>query len=205
MPAMVFALTVKLFIPDPMGFFTYGNLKLPDYIAVFNFSSSTECPSLARGLCSIGKKCYSLKGERLRPNYLPFIAKQTELFDMLSASQFAKVFLLEIRGKKNPVKKFRFSVAGDVRNQADIDKFCSVAKIIKKAGIPVYGYTAASDLDFSKLKRHACICGQGFMISNHIKVVRKFTGTADVECPADCSICDACSVPAGYIIEILFH
>lgn len=188
-----------------MSFFSFGNLKLPKTTAIFNFTSTKDCPAKKLGLCHHPKHCYGNKAERLRPNSLPFKAKQTAIWNLLNPVQFAKMFLLEISTLKHKITKFRFSEVGDFPQQTDVDKFTQAAKIITKNGITVYGYSAMRTLDFTELMKTAVVNRQGFMLSNQIKVVDKFSGTADVECPANCNICDACATGGNKIIEIIKH
>lgn len=188
-----------------MSYLSFGNKKLPSKTAIFNITSSRDCPAKKLGMCGHASKCYALKAERLYPATLPFRKKQTDVFDLLSGEQLAKLFLLDIRGRKHPVENLRFSESGDFRSQADVDKLTECANILVHNGLKVYGYTARKDLDFSYLRRVATVNGNNFMATNLIRVVDKFDGKSDIECPANCNTCDACITASNSVIEILQH
>lgn len=182
---------------------SFGNLKLPVTTAIFNITAAVDCP--AKRFCPHVKDCYALKSENRYPKTLEYHRKQTEFYDLLSAEQLAKSFILAIRGKKHEITKFRFSEAGDFRNQNDVDKMTTIASMLKEYGLMVYGYSARPDLDFSKLKQVATVNGNHFECSNHVKVVSQFSNTGEIQCKADCRLCDACATANGAVIEIIKH
>lgn len=182
---------------------TWGNNKLPKYIATFNFCSAHYCPALALGICKHANSCYGLEMEIRWTNTELFHIKQGRFFDLLSKEQLAELLLMEIQLHRLETKKFRFSVVGDLKGQKEVDKFTYVAGAIRDSGIVVYGYTAMEHLDFTELMKVATVNGSYFMLSNKVVVVDEFSGTADVECPNDCAICEACMESNGKVIEII--
>lgn len=188
-----------------MSFLSFGNRKLPPNIAIYNITSATNCPAKKLGFCNHPNACYALKAERLYPHNLPYKQSQTQLFDLLSAEQLGKLFLLEMGRKKTKVEYFRFSESGDVRSQVDIKKLAGLAKVLTGNGIKVYGYTARKDLDFTDLKKYATINGQHFMVSNKVMVVSEFSNKGEIQCPGKCFDCNACATAQGQTIEIRKH
>ena len=184
-------------------FLTYGNLKLPKTTAIFNITSAKECP--AKQFCPHLKDCYALKSEIRYPKTLAYHRKQTEYFDLLSGQQLASSFLLDLRDKKHFVDKFRFSESGDFRNQADVDKMTEIAKIISDTGRHVYGYSCRPDLNLEELKKVATVNGNHFSASNTVKIVSQFSNNGEIQCKANCRLCDACATAKGAIIEIIKH
>ncbi len=182
---------------------TYGNLKLPKTTAIFNITAAKDCP--AKQFCPHVKDCYALKSEIRYPNTLRYHRKQTEYFDLLSARQLAKSFLLDMRDKKHFVDKFRFSESGDFRNQSDVDKMTEIAKIISDTGRHVYGYSCRPDLNLEELKKVATVNGNHFAASNTVRIVSQFSNNGEIQCKANCRLCDACATANGAIIEIIKH
>jgi hypothetical protein len=181
----------------------YGNLKLPPTTAIFNITSATDCP--AKQFCNHVAHCYAMKTEIRWPNPLKSRRKQTELFDLLSAEQLAKLFIMEIRDKKTRIDKFRFSESGDFRSQNDVDKMTEIAGILTRDNRIVYGYTARRDLDFHELKKTATVNGNHFQATNFVRVVDSFSHKDEIQCPANCNICDACATAKNKTIEIIKH
>lgn len=182
---------------------TFGNLKLPKTTAIFNITSAIDCP--AKRFCPHVKDCYAVKSEIRYPKTLAYHRRQTEFFDLLSGEQLGKSFLLDILHRKHAITKFRFSEAGDFRTQSDVDKMTVIAKNIKAAGLLVYGYSARPDLNLDALKEVATVNGNHFSASNRVKIVSQFSNNGEIQCKADCRLCDACATACGKTIEIIKH
>ena len=185
---------------------TYGNSKLPSWIATINFSTAQECPALLLGICKNSKICYGIDMERRWTTTKRFHVQQALFFDTLSAEQIAILLTSEIKLRRERYKTsmLRFSVVGDLKDQASVNKFTEACRLIKnEIPITIYGYTAMHHLDFTELMKYATVNGSDFMLSNSIRVVDTFSKQADIECTDNCAKCNACMVPKGYNIEII--
>ena len=187
-------------------YFPVGNKKLGRDICVFNFSSSTDCPSAGLGLCQHSEICYSKRCERFRPTVRAYHLKQQAWWGSITAKEFAEAVIKtkEAPNRKVPIKYLRFSESGDFRHQGDVDKFMQACSYLK-GQVKVYGYSARRDLDFSELKKVAVVNGQGFMVSNKIIVPKKARANAKYVCVGDCRLCSYCKVGDGKIINIEEH
>ena len=184
-----------------------GNTKLPATTAIFNMGSATRCPSAALGMCPFAADrsgaCYALKPERQYPASLPYRERQTALWHSTSAFAFVAQFLAINARKRNPYNALRFNESGDFWTQACVDKAELIAKLLSLHGVRVYTYTHRKDLDFSGCSA-LVVNGSGFMVANNFKTVAKPSGKHAV-CPADCRICDRCSIASGETIEAILH
>ena len=176
--------------------FSYGNLKLPRSTAIFNITSSKDCPSAKLGLCNIASICYAKKAERLYPKVLPFRRRQTEFWDSCTEEEF-------INRLEDP-KLLRFSESGDFRHQRDVIKVSGIAERLKKRFTRVYVYTARKDLNFDNVSDNLTIVGNEFMVHNAFVVVNKYHLDEEVQkaladgkkvwvCPMNCRICNQCT------------
>lgn len=176
--------------------FSYGNRKLPRSTAIFNITSSTDCPSAKLGLCSICNICYAKKAERLYPAVLPYRRRQTQFWDNSTVEEFC--------GRLEDTKLLRISESGDFRNQLDVSKISKIADNLKKRGTGVYVYTARRDLNFSRVSANLTITGSEFMVHNAFMSVPKYHLDAEVQrakaegkrvwiCQANCRKCNVCS------------
>ena len=123
--------------------FARGNKKLPDSTFILNMNSATDCPSLKLGMCQCPSKgkgsCYAMKPERMYPNTLKSRREQARIWKKLSAREIATQLLdASHRARKNKMKAFRFSEAGDFDSQADVDKMSEVCAILSEAGVKCY-------------------------------------------------------------------
>lgn len=177
--------------------FSKGNHKLPRSTAIINITSAHDCPAKKKGMCPVPDgKCYAMKAERpYRPKCLSYRRRQTVIWDALPAWAIAAALIKHSENaRKYKITKVRFSESGDFRNQKDVNKMSRVAEILKYAEIPLYGYTARKDLDYSKVSDNMIITGSGFMVHNSFNVVpkdklKKYKHT----CKMNCSICNLCA------------
>lgn len=189
--------------------FSKGNHKLPKSTAIINITSAHDCPAKKKGMCPVPKgKCYALKAERsFRPQCLPYRRRQTVVWDALPAWAIAAALIRHSENARtHKITKVRFSEAGDFRNQKDVNKMSEVAKILKYAGIIVYGYTARKDLDYTNVSDNMVITGSGFMVHNSFTAVPKETlNKYKHVCKMDCSICNLCAKRKGIKIYAPLH
>jgi hypothetical protein len=204
-----------------------GNLKIPKTTAIFNMSSAKDCVSLAKGQCKacivselkeLINVCYARKAEIQYPNVLPYRERQEKFWLSISAEEFALHFLRINAGKREKFDKIRFNEAGDFHDQEGLDKAEKVAKLLSKYGVKAYCYTSRDDLDFSKvkhlvvnqslngLKDHKQIEGLTnafLMITKEEGADHKLWPKGYAKCPADCRLCDRCSVKGkkSFIIQ----
>jgi len=136
-----------------VGNFRIGNNKLDRSILIFNMGTAKKCPSRKLGLCKVCKDCYAKKAEvqykdhviNFRERQAKYWLKNTEwpIIADLSAITFRRKYL----------RHFRYNESGDFYGQECITKMNWIADFLKtKCDIITYGYTARSDLDFSKAK-----------------------------------------------------
>ena len=179
-----------------------GNSKIPRNIAIFNITSAHDCPSMKLGLCKAqaqGAKCYAIKSEYpFRPTVLPFRRRQAEYWNTVTASEFAKQFLLINFSRGTKFTALRMNVSGDFRSQKDIEKAEEIARILKLHGITVYTYSSRSDLNFSGCK-NLVISGSNFTkrgVSNIFKIIQKKEDKPKgwLMCKGDCNICNRCQI-----------
>jgi len=186
--------------------FSIGNKKLRDTTAIFNMNPATGCPGLELGLCQCSETCYAMKAERLYPAVLPFRERQKTAFETKSAVEIADA--IKDGGTKNvPIKEFRFSEAGDFKDQSAVNKMAAICEILKESGIACYGYTTRKDLDLNELKKFATVQGSGFMVSNEFRYIPKGQSMDDCDyvCAGDCRICSACWTCNGLTIACPQH
>ena len=123
-----------------------GNTKIPRSTGIFNMSSATDCPSKKLGLCKACEqraKCYAIKSENTsRPDVLPFRRKQEIYWKSVKAKEFVSEFVLLNALKEAPYQNIRFSEAGDFHGQECVDKMEEIAKMLRRFGVRVYGYTS---------------------------------------------------------------
>jgi hypothetical protein len=179
---------------------TFGNMKLPATTAIFNICSATDCPSVKLGLCQAYNTkgrciCYALKAEKRFPDtVLPHRRRQEEVWDKVSAADFAADFVTIMNRRRTPTTALRINESGDFRSQADVDKLSNIAMLLSHHGVKVYGYTARSDLDFSKVHPNLVINGSGFKVHGEFRMVQT---KADKPkgygmCPGNCRKCTRC-------------
>jgi Rps23 Pro-64 3,4-dihydroxylase Tpa1-like proline 4-hydroxylase len=186
-----------------------GNLKIGKDTFILNITSATDCPTKKIGMCKIPHKCYALQPE-LRwthkdRNVLDYRRQQTKIFDSLSAKEISKQIIRKAQGKRtSKIRYLRIHESGDFRTQEDVNKISQIANLLAKVGISVYGYTARSDLDYSKVSKNLTLNGSYFKIHNTFIPVHNYTKGA-IKCKKNCRICNMCKRRSGIVIENLFH
>ena len=111
---------------------SYGNRKLGRDTMILNMGSAKNCPSKKLGLCKVCKICYASKAEKLYPNVLPYRNRQAKYWSKRNAETISADIMADVKRKRNPIKKFRFSEAGDFRTQKDVDKMTDVCKVLSR-------------------------------------------------------------------------
>jgi hypothetical protein len=187
--------------------YSNGNIKIGRDTIIVNMTSATDCPSAKLGLCKVvanGKmwNCYAYRPEKFRPDCLDFRRRQTTQWDIETVEAIAKQFnaIIHSLRRKTQIKWLRFSEAGDFRSQDDIDKMSKLADLLD---VPVYGYTARDDLDYSQVSHNMTVNGSGFMVHNEFKAVPKVT--SKIHCQGDCRHCHICKLRRGVNIEVGIH
>lgn len=175
----------------------FGNRKLPKTIMIFNMGSAKDCPSRLRGLCSVEKACYARKAEWFYKYTLPYRERQAKLWLNHSAEELTEYFcsILDKKTKRSTVNLFRFNESGDFYSQESVQKLDHIAKVLKERyGIPTYGYTARSDLDFSNVS--FLVKGSNHDNDNNGKTIvvdkKQEPPKGFFKCPASCHKCSAC-------------
>lgn len=187
--------------------FSKGNLKIGKDTVIINITSATHCISKALGLCHIPRnKCYALRAEVFRPSCLEYRERQARIWNKTSAEKIAKAVLIHVHhAEKNKVHYLRFSEAGDFKNQKDVTKMSKIADLLEPEHVIVYGYTARSDLDFTKISRNMIVNGSGFMLHNNFKAVASLKNINGKICPGNCRICNMCKEKKYRTIYIKYH
>jgi len=164
--------------------------------------------------------CYAVKSERpYRPGVKPYRDRQGEYWLSVSAEDFVFQFMRINGTKKVKYDKIRLNEAGDFHSQECVDKAERIAKLLKQfVGVTVYCYTSRDDLDFSKVKHLVVNRSLNLLeeykpvkgLKNEFLMIPKEMGKDPkqwpkgyAKCPADCNICDRCSIPGkkSFIIQ----
>lgn len=203
-----------------------GNTKIGNDTLILNITSATDCPSRAMGLCQIPEKCYAIRPEKFRPGCLPYRRRQAYFFDSHTPQKIASaiISILKIGKNSDRIRYIRFSESGDFKNQDDIDKLDKVAQLVGKVHCPRgknsliwYGYSARSDLDFSRVKKLLVKGSNHDQGNNGIVIVRSLTkaekskksividGKRHLVCPGQCYGCKICKTKGKAPLVIAQH
>ena len=199
-----------------------GNAKIGEDTIIINMNSATDCPSRQSGLCQLDNpgKCYALKAERQYKDHFLKSGKfvtgcltarryQEQVWDNSTPDDIAfQLNHLVARGYRqlldesySKIKYIRFSESGDFKSQEDVNKMSQIADMVT---VPVYGYTARRDLDFTQISNNMIVCGSGFKASNEFKAVSKLT-PGNLHCVGNCRLCNLCKISHGKTVEVLLH
>lgn len=180
-----------------------GNRKIGKDTVILNITSAHDCVSDKKGLCKISHKCYAKKAEKQYKAVLPYRRRQEVQWDTMSGQQLAEAINDLVSRKRSPVKYLRFSESGDFRAQKDVNKLIQLAE---NTDLIVYGYTARSDLDFSKRPSNMIVNGSSFMVDNSFTPITKEEApNHDLVCGGDCSVCDWCKKAGNDDIRVVIH
>ena len=201
-----------------------GNSKIGTDTIIFNMGSATHCPSRAKGLCKLGRRCYALKAEILYDNTLPYRDRQADYWLNNPAKRIASALstiILKLNKKARVIKYIRFNESGDFWSQKDVSKLDKVAGYVRaETGVIVYGYTARKDLNFSKVvsflvKGSSNNAGNnGRTIARHRQAVVNNLEKHGVYfeddklfavCPGDCRACAICKVKNNVNVVFPIH
>lgn len=189
----------------------FGNRKLGDDIGIFNMGTAKECPAKILDLCDTvnrGIKCYAEKAEDQYPKTVPAARKRQELYwRNTSAINIIKDIIKKLDRRRKITKYIRFNESGDFWNQNDVDKLSTISEFLKLKGITVYGYTARSDLDFSKAM--FLVKGSGHDKGNNGKTIvitkNELVPEGYIECPGSCRKCSLCQTRIPHKIAFRKH
>lgn len=183
-----------------------GNTKIGKDTLIFNMCSATDCPSKKLGLCKI-RKCYALKAEKMyiHPilNCLKFRRKQTRYWGKTNIIKFVQELAIVLQSKSH-IKYFRWNESGDFKTQLDIERAALIAAMFPH--IIFYTYTHRSDLSYKNLPKNLIISTSNFRRRgmNAFYCVTQFSGK-NLQCKANCRICNQCKIKHGKIVEVLEH
>lgn len=189
---------------------SFGNTKLPKTTMIFNMGAAEDCPSKKLGLCKVPVKCYALKAEQQYPKCLDYRRRQQEYWLKTDVDQIIADLYVLLERKKTIPTLLRFNEAGDFHSQDCVDKLSDVAMFLKfQFDIETYGYSARSDLDFSKaaflVKASNKPLGNG---NNGCTVVVPKGGRVPagfVVCPGSCKSCTICSEDTQINVAFIAH
>ena len=188
----------------------WGNSKLPDTTIVFNITPAKECSSRRLGFCQVmknGGKCYGDGPERAwKRTVIPYRYNQMAFWETHTAEQIAGYIVSWDKRKKTRATHVRFNEVGEVKNQADIRKLSTVARILKENGYSSQIYSARSDLDWSYCD-DVVVNGSGWTADNRFEYVPKghTPPAGELVCPMDCKVCALCTVKGGRTIYVKHH
>lgn len=130
---------------------SFGNYKIADSTAIFNFGAATDCPNRDSENCQVPwEACYAGKSERIYGTPLAYRRRQEFIRDALDAETFARAFVRMVERKSKPSDTLRLSEAGDFRSDADIIWADKVAEILaEELDYETYTYSASNYLDWS--------------------------------------------------------
>jgi hypothetical protein len=191
--------------------FTKGNKKLPATTYILNCGSASDCPSDKLGLCEVSKECYAKKAEIQYPDVLPFRKRQRNVFTRISGENIASELLKSSkRSRSNKMVHFRFSEAGDFRNQKDVEKMATICRILSENGVKCYGYTARTDLDLTGLLNWSSVNVSNDLNQWKDKGANRFLAVKEyskknLRCVGSCKVCDICSRFKGKTVEVEIH
>jgi hypothetical protein len=154
--------------------------------------------------------CYAVKSERdYRPAVKPYRDRQETFWKEISAEAFVIQFVIINASKRKKFDMIRLNEAGDFHTQACLDKAEKIAKLLSKFDVTVYCYTSRDDLDYTKrkylrvnrslntLQEYEPVEG----LANEFLMIPKEDGKDHkkwpkgyAKCPADCRVCDRCSI-----------
>lgn len=163
-----------------------GNGKLDRSVMIFNTGSGLDCPSYARGNCTLGCGiCYAQKFERLRPAVLNYRRMQAAIWDSFDGPYLRDMFLQYVDQKKKRgirIDFFRYNESGDFKSMVDVMKLATIAKALHdEHGIVTYGYTAAAHLfEGTEAKDHE------FTLKMSGRYVKGFASTTVVDKDFQC-------------------
>ena len=177
-----------------------GNRKIGTDTLIINMGSATDCPSRKSGLCQLAnpEKCYALKAEKQYRNCLPARRYQEQVWDNSTPDDIAGQLNQMVSSK---IKYIRFSESGDFKAQDDINKMSRIADMVT---VPIYGYTARLDLEFTTISKNMVANGSGFMANNQFRAVSRLSGE-NLHCVGNCRACNLCKISHGKTIEVLLH
>lgn len=147
-------------------------------------------------------KCYAYRDEKRYKNALKYRIKQKKAFKGLKAKDIA----IELKKTiiKYDIKDIRFNESGDISNQKELDKLIAIAEYLYF--IPIYGFSANKELDFSYLPKNLTINGSGFKIDNSFNVIAKNDNKSYKHiCSGNCTICNLCKSKKGIDIMVREH
>lgn len=131
-------------------YLSFGNRKIANHVAIFNFNSATDCPNAETENCQVPfEKCYAHKTEKMYDEALAYRRRQEYLRDCMDPDTFAGAFMELVSRKRNDVTALRLSEAGDFRHDGDVLWADEVARLLGEHDISVYTYSASNYLDWS--------------------------------------------------------
>lgn len=199
----------------------FGNNKVADNVAIFNFNSATDCMNRNTEHCQVPDgMCYAFNDEERYGSPLDYRRRQEYLWDCLDADTFAAAFRELVSRKRKPVDAIRFSEAGDFRHRGDVIKVDRIAELLD--GLKVYTYSASDWLDWSDREHFTLNASNDAIRADADR--RFFALDADAElpdgavwCPFDlydgddlserkqCGECQLCLNPEGPDVAIPLH
>jgi hypothetical protein len=190
----------------------FGNHKLGNDTAIFNMGTAIDCPSRALGLCRTinqGVKCYAEKAEiQYKDPVINARRSQEAEWKSKSGPELLEQIANRIRSRRTDTRYLRYNESGDFYTQSDIEKLTYISNGINELGVTTYGYTARSDLDFS---RAGFLCkGSGFdnpNLNGRTIVILKDEPVPEgyIECPGSCKKCNLCKIAVPHCVAFRKH
>lgn len=194
----------------------FGNHKLGTDVAIFNMSSSIDCPSRRLGLCRTinkGYRCYAQKPEiQYKEKCISYRRSQENEWLSKTGNKLLQEFIDKIKRRKLPTRYLRYNESGDFHNQSDITKLSFIAKgLQEELGIITFGYSARSDLDFTRANfivkgsGFPCKDGQTTVIDKNQQAPEGFTVCPESAQVHSCRFCNLCKAEFPFNIAFIHH
>lgn len=204
----IIKMTVSEQIEYVIKHISIGNKKIGKDTMIFNMQPALKCSSALLGLCKNADICYAKKAETMYKNSYKFRQRQEIIWKHINGYViFMAMERIIEKKRKQKIKYFRFSEAGDFPNSDSVEKLASIAKpLLTYHNVITYGYTARRDLNMDDIRKHAIVNGSDYMLDNMFIAVDEFDPRiSPFLCPGDCAICHMCKRKSGIIIQVKKH
>jgi hypothetical protein len=192
---------------------SYGNKKIADHVAIFNFGSAHDCPNLGTEACQVDEAdCYAVRSENNFPSSLPYRRRQAIIWEHLDAGTWAEAFRCHYERKRSEVTTLRLNESGDFRHRHDLLKATELARRLTDI-VDTYTYSAshqlpwheAEDLVVNRSNDHRDYGARRFEVVDSIDEIP----TGGLRCPHDqsdgnikcgeCRLCIDTDAPDVYV------
>lgn len=130
---------------------SYGNKKISDSVAIFNFGTAHDCVNLGTDYCQVDKEdCYAYRGEKAYPQPIHYRRRQNIIWTHLDAVTWARAYRLHYQRKRNEVTALRLNESGDFRSRHELLKIEEIGRRLQDI-VDTYTYSASSWLPWDEV------------------------------------------------------